>query len=52
MEKVDLRMVVALFSIEEEAAHIHLFIIPPALCPIGHSRTPFIIALAFSSVLR
>lgn len=51
MEKVDLRMVVALFSIEE-AAHIHLFIIPPALCPIGHSRTPFIIALAFSSVLR
>jgi len=35
IEKADLRIVVALFSLEEEAAHIHLFIIPPALCPIG-----------------
>jgi len=52
VEGVDLRTVAVLPSIREEAAQVHLFIIPPTLYPTGHYRTPFITSLAFSSVLR
>lgn len=41
MERAVLRIVVTLFSLEKEAAHIHLFIIPPALCPIGALQDTF-----------